>query len=151
MKKYLIATLLVCNAYLAAATWQPSQTIPVTPSPNPSSGVVADVSITYFPKTKTMVAAWADVRTNVPYYSVYNGTSWSVAAPISLGFQALNNVNLQSFPFKSCIVAAWAKNDAYQPFQFPYYSLTIPSLMEQPGPLLNKSIVGLFTLNKISI
>lgn len=162
MKKYLIALFLVCNACLLAG-WQLG-----TPGTIPSSSSQSDlVGLAYYPNTKQVVAAWSQPTTELPFYSVYNGTSWSPALP----FLASNtigafNVVLQSFPFKKMIVAAWiATNSTPLPNQ-PYYStfngatwstpLAIESANEATGismtyDKVNKRIVAAWSLVTVSI
>lgn len=113
MKKYLIALLFVCNSYLSAASWSPVATIPL---PLGNTGALQDVVMAYYPKTKQVVAAWVNLADSLPYYSLYNGTSWTTGQPllVSNTFTASDNVNLQSFPKLQIIVAAWGTNNTNQ-------------------------------------
>lgn len=107
MKKYLIALLLACSSYLSAAGWSTAGTIPLG-----GSGAFQDVTMAYYPKLKKVVAAWANASNGFPYYSVYDGitNTWTTAMVFSASntIPVQNNVNLQLFPKKSVVVAAWA-------------------------------------------
>lgn len=116
MKKWFIATLLLCTTYLSAASWLSAKVM----NEGSSSGVFADVSLAYYPKIKKVVAAWANNSDNLPYYSVYDGIAdtWTPATPIPTTIAAIKNVTLQSFPFKRIVVAAWVDNTTH----LTYYS-----------------------------
>ncbi len=118
----------------SGGTWSTPATIAL----GGSSGVKADVSLTYDAGNSTMIAAWSDMTTSQAYYSVYNGTSWTTSTiTMAPSDGVLTNIVLVYNPSNSTMVAAWG--DSMSPY-VPYYSVyngtswTTPASIPLPSP-----------------
>ncbi|MEI8366251.1 MAG: hypothetical protein WCF65_07510 [Parachlamydiaceae bacterium] len=102
-------------------SWSTAATIPL----GTGSGVSDDIGLAYNAANSTVVGAWGDsvASFNPPYYSVYNGTSWTTAATIPLGTSSGVDVDvgLAYYPGNSTVVAAWGDNPSGT--HPPYYSV----------------------------
>ena len=98
-------------------TWANKAAIP----PGVSNGVKSIVSMGFKENTNQMFAAWSDTITNLPYYSIYNGLSWSTAATIPKGLSngVAYDVTLAYNENTGQIFAAWADSLT----NLPYYSI----------------------------
>lgn len=87
-------------------SWTPAAIIP----PGASNGANVDVALTYDANTSNVVAAWADINNEDPFYSIYNGTSWTPAAAIPAGASSgvFDNISLTYDANTGNVVAAWA-------------------------------------------
>lgn len=104
------------------ATWTTAQIPLGTPGPGTSTGVNNNVSLVYNPANNTVVAAWADMGSDLPYYTVYNGTSWTmpVQIPTNGSNGVRDNVILAYNSDSQTVFAAWG--DSSSP-HIPYYSI----------------------------
>ncbi len=121
MKKWVIGFFVLSLPGLNAGSWVPAQQIPE----GASSGVQADVFLTYDAATGTVIAAWGNAldSSRLPYYSVFNGKSWTTAAAIprgaSVGVQDESDVFLTYDAATGTVIAAWGDSTAL----VPYYSV----------------------------
>jgi len=99
-------------------TWTTPDQFPV----GNSSGAFNNVFLTFDSNTNQVFAVWSDSITREPYYSTYNGKSWTTASPIPLGASTgvLNDVSLAFNPNTNRVFAVWG--DAASPSP-PYYSI----------------------------
>lgn len=101
-----------------------SWTTPGSPIPiGGSIGAVADVFLAYNQSNQTLVAAWSDAGTDLPYYAVFDGSTWITAGssiPNGSSTGVYNNVYLTYNPSNMTVMAAWADNTA---LKLPYYAV----------------------------
>lgn len=78
--------------------------------PGASTGVQSDIYTSYDANTGDVIAAWVDIVTTLPYYSVFDGVTWSAASTIPLGASTgvKNDVNLIYDPSTLTVMAVWA-------------------------------------------
>lgn len=95
-----------------------------TPIPlGTSSGVNVSINLAYNANNQTIVAAWGNLGDTLPYYAVFDGTTWTTAGtPIPPGTSTgvVNNVRLTYDGNNQTIIAAWGDNLGTSP---PYYSI----------------------------
>lgn len=99
---------------------------PAVISSNTSFTAFVDVYTSYNSSLQETIATWADHSTKYPYYSVYNGTSWSTPAVISsnTSFVAGNNVCTSYNTNAGITVATWADNSSFKPYYSVYNGTT---------------------------
>jgi|GEM_PF-1775805 len=100
---------------LNGAIW----TVPGFPIPvGTSSGVNDNVTLVYYPTFKTVIAAWGDTSSSLPFFAIYNGTNWVNASGIPQGTSqgAYGNINMAFDSDSKTIVAAWNEEDIYLPY-----------------------------------
>lgn len=99
------------------SSWTIAALIPV----GTSTGVVDDVHLVYNSATQTVIAAWSNRPTTLPYYSIFNGIGWTAASPIPNGTSsgAYGNITLAYNLDNQTILGAWSDSVLY----VPYYSI----------------------------
>lgn len=114
-------------------------TLWTTAAPIPSgasAGVLYDIYLTYDAARQTVVAAWADSITFIPYYTVFNGSSWTTPLPIPLGSSTgvHQDVILAYDEARQTVVAAWGEASG---MTFPaYYAVFDGTTWTTPGTLI---------------
>lgn len=107
-------------------SWSTEMTIPA----GTSTGTGAEVKLTYSPDLMSVFAAWQDSNTSFPFYSIFNGTSWTAGAPIPSSTSVTSyDVNLAYDAAAFQVVAAWGETDL--PF-YQIYQIT-PAPMPPTG------------------
>ena len=101
-------------------TWSTSGTaIPL----GTSAGVRVNIIPTYNQANQTVVAVWADLTTQLPYYAVFDGVNWTTAGTaLPLDFIAdgvFNDINATYDSLTDTIVATWADSTS----RLPYFSV----------------------------
>lgn len=99
-----------------------------------------DAFVVYDPYRDTTMITWASgyIPARLPYYSIYNGTSWSAPAIISNTITANDDVYTCFDSQSNTIIASWTRNTSPT---FPYYSIfdgtewSVPAVF--PGSSLN--------------
>lgn len=89
-----------------------------------STGVFVrnNVNVTYDPANQTVIAAWGDTVTTLPYYAVFDGSSWTTPGtqiPSGLSSGVLRDVTVIYDAANQTIIAAWADGV----IQLPYYAV----------------------------
>lgn len=123
-----VVSFLPYYAVFDGTTWiTPGTVIP----PGTSTGAYNDVSITYDPVSQMMIAAWSDATNQFPYYSVFNGITWTTTAVIPIGSStgAQYDVTLTYDAVHQTIIAAWADRLS----QIPYYAIYDGAIWTTPG------------------
>ena len=105
-----------------------------------SSGVATDISLTYDSNGERIFGAWADKMTSAPYFSIYDGTSWSEAAaliPPGESSGAYSLVALTYNPNTKQVFAAWGDSSTNTPYYSSYtgsnWDATATALMGDSG------------------
>lgn len=144
MKKFLLASLLLCQT-AAFADWLPaSEPIPI----GTSGGIKRDVNTTYNASNQTIVAAWANTGDSAPYYAVYDGSTWTTpGTPIPLGASAGVNFNttLTYDAANQTVIAFWSEVST----QLPFYAVFDGSSWTTPGTALPIDFVATGVYNDI--
>ncbi len=66
-----------------------------------------DLYCLYPPNSNQVIASWSSSVGEYPYYAIFDGTTWSAPAPISMSLQVLNLVFLMYFPQNNTTIATW--------------------------------------------
>lgn len=119
-------------AVFDGTTWTtPGTIIPV----GASTGIYTDIFAAYNPNDQTVVAAWGDANTQLPYYAIFDGATWTTpgtAIPPGTSNGALNNINLIYNAANQTIVGTWADSVTNQ----PYYAVFDGTTWTTPGTLI---------------
>ncbi len=90
-------------AVYMSGSWSSAQTI----TSNPSLNGYLDVNVTFNPVTDEFMATWGLNSDSTPYYSLYNGSTWSTPAPIATPADVLDVVFAAANTSTGDVVASW--------------------------------------------
>ena len=103
------------------SSWSPLTLIPL----GSSTSILSNVCLAYDSDTSTVFASWTDGATQQPYYSTYNGSSWTTGT-ISLtpSNGAAVDVTLAYDGASQHMFAAWSDMTTHDPYYSVYSSGT---------------------------
>ncbi len=128
MRIFLILSFSLLTKVLATQITWTTGTIPNSPN-----GVFRELAFAFNPSTNTLFAAWGDLSSTIPYYSTFDGTTWSAAAQITgSSTSRYGKVSLAFNPTTNTMFAAWA--DPMLSYQ-PSYSTFDGTSWSAPQPI----------------